>query len=146
VTSTISPPTTRPRSLIVTRALVVVAAVAAAALAWVIIVPLLGTDVTVPESPSSSERTDLALGPVIIMAGLASLAGWALLTVLERFTSKALVIWTVIALVVLVATMPWDGEFTGSERVALGALHLAVAVPLILGFWRTRPPTRTVEV
>jgi len=139
VTSTISRPTTRPQSLVATRALVVGAAVVAAALAWVVIVPLLGTDVTVPKSPSSSERIDLAIGPVIIMAALSSLAGWALLTILDRFTAKARVIWTAVAVVVLVATMPWDADFTTGERLALGALHLAVAIPLILGFWRTAP-------
>jgi hypothetical protein len=111
--------------------------VATAALAWVVIVPLLGTDITVPESPSSSERVDLAIGPVIIMSALASLAGWALLTVLERFTSRARVIWTGIALAVLLVTMPWDADFTTGERLGLGVLHLAVAVPLIAGFWRS---------
>jgi hypothetical protein len=137
--ATLSAPSTRPRSLVATRAIVVGAAVAAAALAWVVIVPVLGTDITVPKSPSSSERIDLAIGPVIVMSALASLAGWALLTVLERFTSRALVIWTAIATVVLLVTMPWDADFTSSERLALVVLHLAVAVPLVLGFWRTAP-------
>jgi hypothetical protein len=144
VTSALSRPTTRPQSLVATRAIVVGAAVVVAALAWVVIVPLLGTDVTVPDGPSSAERTDLGIGPVIFAAALASLAGWALLTVLERFTSRGRVIWTAVALVVLVATTPWDADFTTSERLALGVMHLAVAVPLILGFWRTAAdPTDT---
>jgi hypothetical protein len=144
VTSAITRATTRPQSLLATRALVVVAAVVTAALAWVVIVPLLGNDITVPKSPSSSERIDLAIGPVIVMSALASLAGWALLTILERFTAKARIIWTAVALVVLVATMPWDADFTSGERLGLVILHLAVAIPLILGFWRTAPePTGT---
>lgn len=142
MTSTISRPTPT-RSLVATRAIVVAAAVAAAVLAWVIIVPLLGTDIMVPEGPSSSERVDLAIGPVIIMSTIASLAGWALLTVLERFTGKARVIWTVIAAVVLVATMPWDPEFTGTEQLALAVMHLALGVVLIGGFWRTGPSDDT---
>ena len=141
MTSTLTHPDTEPRSVVARRAAVIAGAVTAAALAWVVIVPLLGTDVTVPESPSSDERVDLGIVPVVVMATLASLAGWALLTVLERFTARALTVWTVIAALVLVATMPWDAAFTGSERVALVILHLAVGVPLILGFRAVRRPT-----
>jgi hypothetical protein len=145
LTSTIQRPTTRTRSLIASRALVVAATVLAAALAWVVIVPLLGTDISVPKGPNSSERTDLVLGPVVFMTTMASLAGWALLTVLERFTTRSRTIWTAIAIVVLAVTMPWDSEFTSSERLALAVMHLVVGVVLIGGFWRTGPSQRATE-
>lgn len=114
------------------RALVVLGAVLAAAAVWVIAVPIAGLDVTVPETPSSTNRIDLALAPVVVASLLASLAGWALLAVLERFVPrKAALVWTVIAVLFTLVSLPFGAGFTGTERAVLAALHLAVAAVAI---------------
>ncbi|MEV1289079.1 DUF6069 family protein [Micromonospora sp. NPDC049679] len=127
---------TRPRARAGRRALVVLAAVLAASLVWLIAVPLLAIEVTVPVRYGASERVDLALVPVVFAALLAGLAGWALLAVLERFTTKARLIWTVIALVVFVVTLPWMPDATAAEITVLALLHAAVAAALIPGLPR----------
>lgn len=132
-TTSLLPPA---RSTRRTRAAAVAAAVAAAALVWLIAVPLLDLAVTVPEGPGSTTRAPLGLALVLVTAAVASLAGWALLALLERLTRRAGAIWTGVALVVLVATMPYAPGFTATERVVLGAMHLAVAAVLVPGLRR----------
>ncbi len=127
----------KPKSKAGRRALVVLGAVVAAVLVWFVAVPLLGNDVTVPASPGATERVDLGVGPVIGTALIAGLLGWALLAVLERFTQRALTVWTVIAVVVLIVSMPFMPGFSGTERTVLALLHLAVGAMLIVGFRRT---------
>ncbi|HEV2088874.1 MAG TPA: DUF6069 family protein [Cryptosporangiaceae bacterium] len=137
MTSPLATTTTRPPSpvtrRVARRVLVVVAAVVAAVVVWTVAVPVLGTDVTVPQGPGSGERTDLALAPVVATALVAGLLGWALLAMLERFTRRAHAVWTGIALTVLVFSMPWMPGFTGTERIVLVLLHLAVAAVLVPG-------------
>jgi len=119
------------------RGLVALGAVVAAVLVWVVAVPVLGATVTVPERPGSTNRTELPFGDVVVAAAVAALAGWALLAVLERFTTRARAIWTVIAVAVLVLTMPFMPGFTVTERLVLGAMHLTVAGVLIPGLRQT---------
>jgi len=128
------------------RGLVVVGAVIAAVLVWIIAVPVLGASVTVPEAPGSTVREDLEVGPVVITALVAALAGWALLALLERFTTRALTVWTVIAVAVLVLTLPYLPGFTLTERLVLGIMHLAVAGVVIPGLRLVTISTRSVDV
>ncbi|MBG0565952.1 hypothetical protein I4J89_31345 [Actinoplanes sp. NEAU-A11] len=86
--------------------------------------------------------TDLALadgttvGPaaVAVAAAVAGLAGWALLAVLERVTSRARLIWTVVAAAVFAVSLlgPLGGADAGAV-LALSVLHSAVAGVLITG-------------
>ena len=116
MTSTAVRKLSRIQSRVARRSLVAAAAVAAALLVWTIAVPVLGLTVTVPDSPGSSDRSELELGPVLITAALAALAGWALLALLERFTPRARALWTVIAVAVAVLTLPYLPGFTVTER------------------------------
>lgn len=119
------------------RALVVAGAVLVTALVWVVGEPLLGNDlvVTSPGQPTQ----DLGLAAVLFVALAASLLGWAALAVLERFTARAVLIWTIAALVVLVASfLPLFGvEASGGSKIVLALLHVAVAAVLIPGLRRT---------
>ncbi|GAA2879269.1 hypothetical protein Acy02nite_77670 [Actinoplanes cyaneus] len=119
------------------RALVATGAALAAILVYVIADPVLGLDLTVPEAPGSSARVSLEIGPVVITAVLAVLAGWGLLALLERITAKGLTIWTVIALVVLAVSLPYMPGFTVTERITLAVMHVLLAAILILGMRRT---------
>src|SRR5580700_7901259 len=82
-----------------TRALGVGGAVLAAVAVWVVAVPLLGVNLLVRLGSGAAETVgvDYVIGATLI----ASLAGWALLALLERRTSRARSIWTVVAIVVL---------------------------------------------
>lgn len=122
------------------RGAVVTTAVLAALAMWAVAVPLLGLEVQVPESPGSTSTEPLGAAPVIGAATIASLLGWATLSVLERITHRARSIWTVAALIVLVVSMPWSAGFTGTERAVLVLLHLAVAAVLVPGLRRTTEP------
>lgn len=119
------------------RLFVVLAATLAAALVWVIAVPLLGIDVRVPDSPGSETRVDLELPLVVLTAAIASLAGWGLLALLERFTPRAFVIWAVVAVLVLLLTLPYASGFTGQERAVLTIMHVVVAAVLTPGMRTT---------
>lgn len=130
--ATVTPSTTR------RRALAVVAAVASCALIW-LVGRLSGVDFTV-KNPGQPEMV-LGLAPVVFVAFLASLLGWGVLALLERLTRRrAAVVWTVLAVVVaLVSLAPVAAtDATAGAKVALGAMHLAVAAALVALL-----PTRT---
>ncbi len=74
-----------------------------------------------------------------IVAVLTGLAGWALLTVLERLTKRARTAWTAIALVLLLVSLAGPlSATTPAATVGLAALHLVVAAVLIIGLRRSR--------
>ncbi len=120
------------------RALAVAGAVAAAVVVWAVGDPLLGNDLIV-EQPGQ-EAMKLEIGAFAVFSLASSLLGWALLAVLEKTTSRAALIWTVVALIVLVLSfLPLTGvEATGETKAVLALAHLAVGGVLIPGFWRTR--------
>lgn len=125
-----------------TRALVALAAILSAVIVWVIAIPVLGIDVRVPDNPGSATRVDLEFLLVAMTATVAVLAGWGLLAVLERFTRRARTIWTAVAVLVFVLTLPYLPGFTIVERAVLALMHLALAAVLILGLRRTSEPVR----
>jgi hypothetical protein len=116
---------------------VVGAAVLMTILVWVIGEPLLGHDlvVTSPGKPAM----DLGLAEIAFVAVASSLLGWAALAILERFTARAVVIWTIAAFVVLVASfLPLANvEASGGDKVVLALTHVAVAAVLVPGLRRT---------
>lgn len=114
------------------RLLVVVGAVVAAAVAYLIINAVVG-DLSAP-SMNGQEGTDITIGAVIMVSALASLLGWGLLALLERFSGKGRLIWTIVALVVLVLSLggPLGGtDVTTGNRIGLLLLHIVVAAVLI---------------
>ncbi|SCF11916.1 hypothetical protein GA0070607_5758 [Micromonospora coriariae] len=91
-----------------------------------------GVDYTI-ESPG---QPALVIGPgeIFGIALGAALLGWAALALLERFVPRtARLIWISLAvLVTLLSFGPLFGtEATAGAKVALGAMHVAVAVALI---------------
>lgn len=124
------------------RALAVVGAVVAAVVVWAVGDPLLGNDLIV-EQPGR-EPMDLGIGAIVFFSLVSSLLGWALLAVLEKTTSRAALIWTIVALIVLVLSfLPLLGiEATGGSKAVLALTHLAVGGVLIPVFWRTRKENR----
>lgn len=69
----------------------------------------------------------------------ASLAGWATLAALERWTPRASSSWTVLATAVFVLSLiPIPlADAAGDVKVLLTAIHVAVAVVLIVGLRRS---------
>ncbi|MGH3936576.1 MAG: DUF6069 family protein [Pseudonocardiaceae bacterium] len=126
-----------PKSRMLRRALVAAGAVLAAVMVWTIAVVGLDLRVTVPETPGSPNRRDLQFGSVLSTAVVATVAGWALLALLERITSRARTIWTAIAVTVLLLTLPYLPGFTATERVVIALIHLTLAAILITGLRRT---------
>ena len=113
------------------RALGVGAAVLACALIW-IVGAVAGVDYTV-ENPGQPAFT-VGLAPVVVFALVSALVGWVGLVVLERFAGRrAGVIWIALAVVLaLLSLAPVIAtEATVGAKVALGAMHLAVAAVLI---------------
>jgi predicted permease len=81
---------------------------------------------------------------VIVTSLAASLAGWILLAVLERWTRRARTIWTILAAVVLVASFggPLTAVAATTTKLALSLMHLAVGAALIPTLARTAAPGR----
>ena len=77
---------------------------------------------------------------VVVAALVGSLAGWGLLALLRRFTVNARGIWTIIAIVFALFSLggPLTAIASTGTKVALVAMHLAVATVTIVGLRRTR--------
>lgn len=90
---------------------------------------------------SGSAVQHVTLPSVVIAAAVSALAGWALLALLERLTTRARTAWTAIAVVVLLLSLlvgPTAG-ISGSAKAGLALLHLAVGAVVITGMrWRSR--------
>jgi hypothetical protein len=114
--------------------------VLAPAAIWLVAVPLLGLDLQVAQ-PSGRAPAQITLPMVLATALAASLAGWALLALLERLTRQAHTIWTATAVVALIASFaPLLAPGTSTtSRIVLAVLHLAVAAILITSLARTAP-------
>jgi hypothetical protein len=117
-----------------TRTLAVVAAVAIALVVWLIVDPLLGIGLEVPMA-GGAQTFKVGWGSVLVVSLIASLAGWALLAVLERFAVRPRRTWTATALAALLLSFAGPlvaaGEASSGTRVALVLMHAAVAAVLI---------------
>ncbi|MEV4659261.1 DUF6069 family protein [Micromonospora sp. NPDC049301] len=119
------------------RILVTLSAVLAAAVVYLVFVRVGGYELRVPETPGSSVSRPMEFGEMVGAATIACFAGLAFLTVLERFTPKALTIWTVVAVLLYLATLPYLPGFRVMDRVIIVLMHTALAAVLILGLRRT---------
>lgn len=126
-TSTRTPIGTRLR----VRASAAIGAVVAAVAVWLIADPVLGYDLEVEQSGGSTMTVSAPF--VLATALVASLAGWAALAILERFTHRAGRIWAVGAIIVLVASigMPLAASTATSTALILSLMHVAVGAILI---------------
>ena len=119
------------------RALAVATATLSPLFVWLVAVPLAGA--TLQVSPDGMRSQTVSAGTVVVVALTASLAGWALLAVLERRTPRARTIWTAIALIALLPSLagPLTAAATASTAAILGSMHLAVAGALVPGLRRS---------
>jgi Family of unknown function (DUF6069) len=113
------------------RALCAAGGALAAALAWIVEVPLLGIHLTVRFGTGHIQT--IAVGQVIGVTVAASLLGWLLLALLERRTPHARPLWTTIALAALAASLalPLAAATTTSAVAGLIVLHLTVGAAVI---------------
>jgi hypothetical protein len=116
------------------RLLAVAGAVVAAVVIWAIAVPVFGLELVAPPGPDETAPQAVPFGAVVMASLVASLAGWALLAVLERFLSRGRTVWTVVASIVLVLSLA--GPLLGagvpaSCRITLALMHLCVGAVLI---------------
>ncbi len=123
-----------------TRALCAAGSVLAAALAWIVEVPVLGIHLNIRFGPHGHVET-IAAGQVIGVTAAAALLGWLVLAVLERRTERARRIWTTIALVALAASLalPLTATTTTAAAAGLIVMHLTVGAAVIPAMARTAP-------
>lgn len=138
-----APPVDTPRNApapTMQRAMVIVAAAIAALIIWVVADPIAGVTLEAETGTGDVRR----IGPIaiIVVTAVGGLLGWALLALLERTTSHPGVIWSVVAVILLFASLAgaWGGTST-SVRVTLLLMHVAAGAILISGFLRTRRST-----
>jgi hypothetical protein len=113
------------------RALCAAGGALAAALAWIVEVPLLGIHLTVRFGAGHIQT--IAVGQIIGVTLAASLLGWLLLAMLERRTPHARSLWTTTALAALAASLalPLAAATTTSAIAGLIMLHLTVGAAVI---------------
>jgi hypothetical protein len=113
------------------RALYAAGGALAAALAWIVEVPLLGIHLNFRFGTGHMQT--IGVGQVIGVSLAASLLGWLLLSVLDRRTSHARAIWTTIAMVALAASLalPLVAATTTSAVAGLLVMHLTVGAATI---------------
>jgi hypothetical protein len=120
------------------RAIGVAAAVLGAVVVWVLARAVFGQDLIVEQAGRAPQEVDIV--PVLVFSLVPALAGWALLAALERFAGgRARVVWTAIALVVLLLSFApiFQVGATGATKVFLALMHVAVGAAVIPAFWRT---------
>ena len=119
------------------RALCAAGGAVAAALAWIVEVPLLGVHLNVRFGAGHVQT--ISIGQVIGVTVAASLLGWLLLALLERRTPQARILWTTIALAALAASLALPLAFatTTSAVAGLIVMHVAVGAAVIPALART---------
>jgi Family of unknown function (DUF6069) len=119
------------------RALCAVGGALAAALAWIVEVPLLGIHLNVRFGAGHIET--ISIGQVIGVTVAAALFGWLVLALLERRTPRARLRWTLIALAALAASLALPLAFatTTSAVTGLIVMHVAVGAAVIPALART---------
>lgn len=118
-----------------TRAVVVAATTGSLAVASAIVNVGFG-DVIHGPAFGESPPVDVGVGAVAAVTLLSTLAGWALLAILERWTTRPRTIWITSAIAVAIASLAplLSNGTTAGHRAALAALHVLVAaiyIPLM---------------
>jgi hypothetical protein len=92
-----------------------------------------GTDVTITDPGAHAVPHTFVLPEIVGVTLVIGLVGWATLAVLERFTARARVIWSVLATaVVLLSLVPiWIERATTDTRVLLAVIHVVVGLALV---------------
>jgi hypothetical protein len=113
------------------QALGVAGATLAAVAVWILAIPVLGTALVVQFGDGAPQTIGIELVTLGSLTG--SLLGLGALFALEKFTSRARMIWTAVAIGVLLVSLslPLVAGTTASAKAALALMHLAVASVLI---------------
>ena len=119
------------------RALCAAGGALAAALAWIVEVPVLGIHLTFRFGAGHIQT--ISIGQVIGVTVAASLVGWLLLALLERHTPHARLLWTTIALAALAVSLalPIAAATTTSAVIGLIVMHVTVGAVVIPAMART---------
>jgi hypothetical protein len=117
---------------------IIVAATMAPLFIWLVARVGFGLDVRSP----TFDGQHFEIGPLIVLltALVPCLLGWGFLAMLERITTRARVVWIVVALVGLVLSLGMPLSGTGAsvgDRITLVLMHLSVGTILIPGLART---------
>lgn len=141
-TDTAATPPVRARPDHRLRAIGVAGAVLVPALIWLVAVPLLGAELLVVDARQQPPlEFEVGLGAVVTFSLGPALLGWGVLALLERFTRHARLVWTVLATaLVLLSFVMLLGPMSGTTRLVLALLHLAVGAVLIPAFYRSVRP------
>jgi hypothetical protein len=135
-----APSQPRPRANRRLRLLGVLAAIVLPTLVWLVAGPLFGADLTVQDNNDPPKVIEIGFGPIVVVSAGFALLGWAALALLERLTRHGRLIWTGLAVALLVLSfLPLLGPMSAGTRVALGLVHLAVGAALIPTFYRSSP-------
>jgi hypothetical protein len=113
------------------RALCAAGGALAAALAWIVEVPLLGIHLNFRFGTGHIQT--IAAAQVIGVTVVASLLGWLLLALLERRTPHARLLWTTIAVAAVAASLalPLTVATTTSAVAGLIVMHVTVGAAVI---------------
>lgn len=121
------------------RLIAVVSAVVGALVVWAIAEFVFGVDLHSPAMGSQPPQP-ISAGWVALLSVVVSFLGWGVLVLLEKFTSRARTVWTVLAVVVFLVSLsgPWSGPgITIANRLLLMLIHVVVAALLIPQLSRT---------
>jgi len=119
-----------------TRLLTVGAAALATTAIWTLAVQVFGVQLLVHFGGGTAQTVGVAY---VLMASLsAALVGWALLAALERRNVHAIVLWTRVAVGVLVVSLalPLSAGTTTATRAVLVTMHVVAAAVIIWGMRR----------
>jgi len=125
------------------RVVAVVATVIAPALVWLIATVGFGQDLYQPGFGGSAPQ-ELSIWLVAASAGMAALAGAAVLALIERTSRRPAQVWLVVSTAVLILSLgaPLSGEGIDiANKLALVSMHLAagaVMIPLLYRSVRLR--------
>lgn len=140
-----SSPTSGTRPKVIAFRLAAVAGSAAAALAVWALARFTGSMPLHTPAFGGSQPASLPPGFAVVIAALASLAGWATLTLIERTTRRPRRNWMITSVVLTMLSLPapLSGHgISGGNRLALAGMHLAVAAVLIPILAATTGPSR----
>lgn len=121
------------------RLIAVGSAVVGALVVWALAEFAFGVDLHSPAMGGQPPQ-QITAGWVVIVAAIVSLLGWGVLALLEKFTSNARTVWTVLAGIVFLVSLsgPWSGPgITTGNRLLLMLIHVVVAGLLIPQLSRT---------
>jgi len=121
-------------------------AIMAALAVWFVAAVVLGLDLRRPAASADEQAETLKSFEVAMAAAVGSLAGWALLAVLERLTSRPRRVWSVIAAVAILVSLsgPLSGSaITTTNRLVLVVMHLVVGAVVISALAQTAKASRT---